>query len=299
MVCRIALVHFILFALLAISHADVIITAGYSNGTTDDDSLIFGDAVTGSARIGGVSSAISTLGASSAEQGARFYGAVSGRGTGGQSQTDEGIIQTINVTCIWTITAEEWETYDFDLSAELHGRLNILDDAADESGDLASLSSLNATLSLNGSPVADTLGLSGGSRSTAGSSTFNDTASQTLSGLSGNNTITLQYSGTTRATWLHAVFQNNRTANAALWGSDGTMDGDTFPDTFDNYATSTERTGDGLFVGGIATLASIPEPTALSLIGIGSGCMFFLNRKLRDRTGQRVGTPPERGARCF
>jgi hypothetical protein len=158
--------------------------------------------------------------------------------------------------------------------------LNILDDNNDETGDGATLSSFDATLYLNGNQIVlDGLGLSGGSRTTVGNNSLNDTATQILSGLSGNNTISLQYTGTATATWKIAGIANNRTADAALWGSDGTMDGTgEFTDGFDNYSTSTARNADGLFVDGVVTLQSVPEPASVLMLALGGGLVALKRR---------------------
>jgi hypothetical protein len=269
----------ILIAVLPLSSLALTITRDSYSNTSDNGSVANGASVTGTALTGGASSSATIVGGSTSAMGARYYGAVSGRGVDNGSQQAQSLTQNISVSYTWAITAETWEVYDFSISTAFRGYLNILDDFSDESGDTASLSSLDAQLYLNGSQITlDQLGLSGGSRSTVGSSSADDTNSRALTGLSGNNTIELIYTGSATATWKIAGIQNNRTADAALWGANGIMDGDTFANTFDEYGTSIERTSDGLFVEGVATLQAVPEPASMLLIAIGGGLIALKRR---------------------
>jgi len=270
----------VLAATLPLTGSALLVSLSYSNNTTDNDSVSSGDALSGSSTIGATSSELTSAGTSTSAMGARFYGANSGRGVSNLTQQPRSISQSINVTVTWTIIAEDWEEYSFSLTPEFHAYLNILDDAADESGDSVSFTSLNGSLKQNGGTISDSLNLSGGSRGTAGSSTLNDTASQTLTGLTGNNTISLQYTGTATATWKIAGARNNRTADAVLWGVDGTMNGDVeFSDSFDNYSSSSARNADGIFVDGTVTLDAIPEPASVAMLGVASALGLFIRRR--------------------
>lgn len=269
-----------LTTLLPLTSSAIQVTASYGNNTTDNDAVSTGNALTSASAIGATSSELTEVGTSTSAQGARFVGANSGRGVNASSQSLSSISQNIDVSVTWTIVAEDWEEYSISLAPEFHGYLNIEDGANDEAaGDVASFNSFMTLLTVNGSSLVDTLGLSGGSRNVVGSSNLDDTASQLLSGLSGNNTIVLTYSSLSKAAWNSANFQNNRTADAALWGMDGTMDGDNaFTDGFDEYSSSSARDADGLFVDAVVTLDAIPEPATLGLIGLFGGGIFAIRR---------------------
>ena len=269
-----------LMALLPLTSSALLVTRSYSNLTSDNDSTTLGDANSITATIGDGFGTITTVGSSTAASGARFQGANSGRGVNAGGREFQSIAQAIDVSVTWTIEAESWEEYSINLTPEFHGYLNVEDGAGDEPGDMSSFSSFITLLTVNGSSLVDTLDLSGGSRNTAGSSNIDDTASQIISGLSGNNTIVLRYNGTSTARWdTGAGFQNNRTAIATLWGMDGTMNGDvSFTDGFDNYGSSSARNADGLFVDAVVTLDAIPEPATLGLIGLFGGGILAIRR---------------------
>lgn len=239
------------------------------NNVSDDDSVSTGDALDSYEHLTSTSATITTIDGS-AELGGRFYGANSGRGEWNLNQQVRTITQTISLSIEWAIEATEGETYSFTFDPELHALLNILDDNNGESGDLASISTLEATLWHNMETVADTLDLSGGSRSTAGSSTVNDTATQTFDNLTGTNVFRLVYTGSIVASWKIASFADNRTANAVLWGSDGTMDGGHYSDSFDEYSQEAQRLADGILLNATATNTTpVPEPAAFAgLLGL-------------------------------
>jgi uncharacterized repeat protein (TIGR02543 family) len=239
------------------------VNVSISRGLTisDNDSVDTGDAgYDTTPDVVGVSSASLTSEGQSAELGYRFSGYNAGRGVWNGVQAVRSITQSIDVYVEWTITATAGEIYSFSLDPELHGYLNILDDNNSEADDIAEISNFNATLTQNGSNIInDQLGLTGGSRDTVGSSNIDDAASRSFGGLEGVNTFRLQYTGSMLAAWKIAGFQDNRTANAVLWGRDGTMDGDSFAATFDNYATTAVRDADGLFVKGTVAVTSVPD----------------------------------------
>ena len=270
-------------ALLAVlpltSSALTVMRNSYSN-TSDSSSVANGASVTGTSLTGGLSSSVTEVGSSTSALGARFYGAVSGRGVWNGSQQAQSLKQDINVSYEWSITAEDWEVYDFSISSALQAYLNILDDSNDESGDGAILSNFDAKLYLNDGQISlDKLGLSGDSiYIKADSSSISNTASRVFSGLSGDNKIRLEYSGSATATWKIAGFQDNRTADAVLWGANGIMDGDSFADTFDEYSDSAERTSDGVFVDGVATLQAVPEPASVLMLVFGGGLIALKRR---------------------
>jgi hypothetical protein len=266
-----------LFSLLLIVHLSMPlaqaleISISRNISISDSDSVSTGDAGydTTPPVIGTTSATLDTA-AQSVEMGYRFTGFNSGRGVSNINQQVRSITQSIDVSVTWTLTSTvPGETYNFTLNPELHAYLNILDDNNGEASDESTFSNLDATLTQNGSQIPlDQLGLTGGTRTTVGSSTVNDTATRTFSNLTGNHEFTLQYTGSTTAAWKIAGLQNNRTANAVLWGQDGTMDGDSFADSFDNYSNSTARNADGLFVPATVELIVVPEMSSLVLASI-------------------------------
>lgn len=269
---------FSLVAFASTSLGAVVIEVSRSLSISDNDSVDTGDAgfAANPEVIGGTST---TLISPNQEGilGYRVTGFNSGRGVNNTNQQVRSITQTVNFWVEWNVSADAGETYSFTLTPEFHGFLNILDDSADESDDFAGFSNFAATLTVNGVTQADTLDLAGGSRATAGSSQVDSNATQTWGGLTGTNTIRLQYVGTVGTAWKIAGLQNNRTASAALWGQDGTMDGDSFIDSFDNYPNSTARVGDGFFIDATTTLTAIPEPAAC-LLSV-AGLALFLRRR--------------------
>jgi hypothetical protein len=256
----------------------------------DDDSVNTGDAGydTTPPVIGTTSASLDTA-AQSVEMGYRFTGFNSGRGvTNGifQSQSLDTITQNIDVSVTWTLTSTlPGETYTFTLNPELHAYLNTLDDSNSEPNDLSQISNFTAVLKQNGSIISDSLDLTGGSRTTVGSSTINDTNnSQTFTNLTGDNVFVLQYAGSTTTSFHTGTAQDNRTANAVLWGQDGTMNGDSFADSFDNYSSSSARDADGLFVPATVELIVIPEMSSLVLASLcmGSGLLLYIRRKYQN-----------------
>lgn len=252
---------------------------------TDDDSVTTGDALYDTTPdLMGVSSAQLSSEGQTASLGYRFSGANSGRGISNTTQQVRSITQNIDVSVTWILTSDSpGEIYSFTLNPSLNGYLNVLDEGAnEEANDESTISNFNATLSQNGNTFAlNQLGLTGGSRTSPGSSNVNDSASRTFANLSGDHTFILQYSGSTTAAWKIAGFQDNRTANAVLWGQDGTMNGDSFPDTFDNYATAADLDNDGLFVQATAELIVIPELSSLVLAGLAMGVAGLLGWRRR------------------
>ena len=258
------------------------INVSRSISVNDNDSVSTGDAgYDATPPVIGSTSAILDTEGGSAELGYRFTGFNSGRGVNNISQQVRSITQNITATVTWTLTEDApGEIYSFTLNPELHAYLNILDDSNGESSDQATISNFSATLKQNGGTISDSLNLSGGSRTTVGSSTVNDTNnSQTFTNLTGDHTFELTYTGSTTAAWKIAGFRDNRTADAVLWGQDGTMNGDVeFSDSFDNYSNSTARNADGLFVPATVELIVIPELSSLGLVGIAVAGFFFLFR---------------------
>jgi hypothetical protein len=270
-----------LLAVLPLSSSALVINTSSSNSTSDNDSTTNGDAGRGRSTIGSTGATVDTVG-NNAELGYRFTGYNAGRGVDNSGQQAEGIVQDVDVTVTWSIVAESWEEYSFKLNPEFHAFLNILDEGLfQESGDIVSVSGFSAVLKRNGGTVGNTLDLSGGSTGDRNATPLNvdDTASQLFSGLSGNNTFELRYTATITATWKLAGAQDNRTANAVLWGQNGTMGGDSFANNFDEYSISSEDPSeDGLFVPATVTLNAVPEPASVLMLLFGGGVIALKRR---------------------
>jgi len=260
-------------SLLPLTSPALLVSRSYSHTTSDNDNHVDEDASRTTTTIGATSATLSDVGNASGNMGYRFAGQA-------ESKVSQDIIQTINGTVTWTVTAEDWEEYSILLTPELHAYLNIEDNGADASGDSVSFSTLNAILRVNGGSVGDSLDMSGYTKTLAGSYNLDRTDSQTLSGYTGNNTFSLQYTGTLRATSAGGL---NYTGNVGLWGSDGTLGGEIGIATdWDEYSSTTAvATNDGLFVDANVTLDAIPEPATLGLVGLFSGGLFFIRRIFR------------------
>jgi hypothetical protein len=230
-----------------------------------------------SAAIGLASSSYTTLGAGGTI-GQRFRGSVSG-------QDGAGYSQTIDFTTTWTFTADAGFVYDVTLTPEFHGILLIRDNLADESGDNAIFSDFTASLEQNSTPVANTLDLTGGSRFTDGFTTVDDTATQSFLGLTGDNTFTLQYTGTISvASNFATFFGGDSTVSNARWGMDGTLDGSGTPFTasFFDYGSAEARDADGFFVDAAVTVTAVPEPSSYAaLTGLLALAFVTLRRRRR------------------
>jgi len=264
-----------LVAIFPLSGSALLVTRSYSNTTYDNDNDTREAGSTSTASIGVSSSTLSTAGSSSGNMGYRFVGQAAAHGTGFMSQY-------INVTATWTVTAEDWEEYSINFSPTLAAYLNIYDWSTDETDDKAVFPTLNSILNVNGSTVADTLdGLTGYTITTEGSYNLNRSDSQTLSGYTGNNIFSLQLTGTIIVD-AHAdggLF-DNPTANAVLWGQDGTLTDGPSP-TFDNYSTTAARDADGLFVDADITLDAVPEPASALMLALGAGLIGLIRRHPR------------------
>jgi hypothetical protein len=212
-----------------------------------------------SAAIGLASSSYTTLGAGGTI-GQRFRGSVAG-------QDGAGYSQTIDFTTTWTFTADAGFVYDVTLTPEFHGILLIGDESLPESGDNAIFSDFTASLEQNSTPVANTLDLTGGSLFADGFDTVDDTATQSFLGLTGDNTFTLQYTGTISVATNSGIGANS-TVSSARWGMDGTLDGSgtPFSASFFDYGSAEARDADGFFVDAAVTVTAVPEPSAAALI---------------------------------
>ena len=247
------------FASAAHGAVNVVVSTDNSGTTTLDKANREGRK--DSAAIGLASSSYTTLGAGGTI-GQRFRGSVSG-------QDGAGYSQTINFTTTWTFTADAGFVYDVTLTPEFHGILIIRDNLVGETGDNAIFSDFTASLEQNSTPVANTLDLTGGSRFTDGFNTVDDTATQSFLGLTGDNTFTLQYTGTISVASNFGTFVGgDSTVSNARWGMDGTLNGTGTPfnaSAFD-YDNAGPRDADGFFVDAGVTVTAVPEPSAAALI---------------------------------
>ena len=247
------------FASAAHGAVMVVVTTDDSGTTTVSNANSEGRS--DSAAIGSASTSYTTLGAGGTI-GQRLRGSVSG-------QDGAGYSQTIDFTTTWTFTADAGFVYDVTLTPEFHGALKIGDNLAGETGDNAIFSDFTASLEQNSTPVANTLDLTGGSRSTDGFNTVDDTATQSFLGLTGDNTFTLQYTGTISVASNFGTFVGgDSTVSNARWGMDGTLNGTGTPfnaSAFD-YDNAGPRDADGFFVDADVTVTAVPEPSAAALI---------------------------------
>ena len=249
-----------ILTLASAAHGAVSVVVSSDNSGTSTLSNANREGRKDSEAIGSASTSYTTIGAGGTI-GQRFRGSVSG-------QDGAGYSQTIDFTTTWTFTADAGFVYDVTLTPEFHGALSIGDNLADESGDNAIFSDFTASLEQNSTPVANTLDLTGGSRFTDGFNTVDDTATQSFLGLTGDNTFTLQYTGTISVATNSGILPGDNTVSNARWGMDGTLDGSGTPfgaSSFD-YDNAGPRDADGFFVDAAVTVTAVPEPSAAALI---------------------------------
>ncbi len=255
-------------AVLPMTGSALIVARTSADSISNNDGHADEDASHGRSHTG-TATEVTTVGGSSGNTGARFYGQA-------EAKVGQYITQTINATVTWTVTAESWEEYSIYFTPEFHAYLDVEDNGADASGDGITFSTFTAVLRVNGSTVGDSLDMSGGSRTTAGSSNLDRTDSQTLSGYSGNNTFSLQYTATVIA---DAAGGLNYTGDVGLWGSNGTLGGEIgIPADWDEYSSTSARNADGLFVDANVTLNQVPEPATASLMALVGGLGFLIRR---------------------
>jgi len=264
----IAFLVFIL-AVLPMTGSALVVSRSSTDSILNNDNHGDEDASHGRANTG-TAVEVTTVGNSTGNTGARFYGQA-------EAKVGQSITQTINATVTWTATAESWEEYSINFTPEFHAYLDVEDNGADASGDGITFSAFTAILSVNGSTVGDSLDLSGGSRITAGSSNLDRTDFQTLSSYSGNNVFSLQYTATVTA---DAAGGLNYTGDVGLWGADGTLGGEIgIPADWDEYSsTSATSSADGLFVDANVTLDAVPEPATAGFMAF-VGALGFLVRR--------------------
>jgi len=262
-----------ILTLASAAHGAVSVVVSSDNSGTSTLSNANREGRKDSEAIGLASSSYTTLGAGGTI-GQRFRGSVAG-------QDGAGYSQTINFTTTWTFTADAGFVYDVTLTPEFHGILLIGDDALPESGDNAIFSDFTASLEQNSTPVVtNTLDLTGGSRFTDGFNTVDDTATQSFLGLTGDNTFTLQYTGTISVA-TNGGIGGNATVSSARWGMDGTLDGSgtPFSASFFDYGSAEARDADGFFVDAAVTVTAVPEPSSAALIIVLAGFTFVGYRR--------------------
>lgn len=250
------------------------VTRSASHLTSDVDSHADEDAGRSGAYIG-VNSTVSSVGASTGNMGYSFTGHA-------EAKVGQTISQTINGTVTWTVAAEDWEEYSINFTPTFNAYLNVVDNLADSTADTVSFSTLLATLRVNGGTVSDSLDMSGLTRTTNGDSNLGRTDFQALSGYTGNNTFSLQYTATLLVTAGGGL--TTYTANAGLWGMDGTLGSELgVPADFDEYGYGTSGTAaaDGLSVDATITLESVPEPASALMLAVGAGLIGLIRRFYR------------------
>jgi len=202
----------------------------------------------------------------------------------------QGIVQTIDVSFVYEITAPNDVVYDITFSPEFHGILKIADNLADESGDGASFQALKAEL--NGSFIADLDLGSFTSRTTDGFTTADFVATgHTISGASGNNTFTLDYSvNLADNPILFEALSAGETGNVnfgdctqagAMWGQDSPLSPSSCSGSADflDYNSAANRAADGLFGAATVEITAVPEPGTLLLVGSGLAGLAVVGRR--------------------
>lgn len=239
-------------------------TVTRTNSTTDNDNSANEDADTSGSVTGSPVVLADVVSAT---------GSATTRGAGYAESFDQnaGIVQTVDYTGTFAVTASANVTYSITFNNALHGLLKIADELADESGDVASISTMAAVLKQDAVTIGDVLDLSGGSRSTAGSTNVDDTAAQTITGLTGSHTFTVRYTGSVTATSVGATLCANQTEAAALWGANGAFGAYcNAPADWDEYGSTAARDADGIFLGATVVITSVvPEPGTALLLGAG------------------------------
>jgi hypothetical protein len=244
------------------------ISATQVNSTTDNDNAAKEDATVTGAFTGGISSqTIADTVGNSATVEHRYAGSVVATDTG-------DITQTVDVQLTWTVTASPTVVYDVSFAPEFHALLKLFDELSDESGDNATAGLLSAVLTVNGSPVADTLDFTSGARTTDGTTDHDRTPSpHVIVGLSGTNTLVLSYTGTIEADGNDAALcTGNITHAAVMWGLSNSVVTpvcDPPASTYFTYTNSSVMAADGLFLPIAVTITAVPEPGTALLLGSG------------------------------
>ena len=261
-----------ILTLASTAHGAVSVVVSTDNSGTTTASNANSEGRKDSVAIGSVSTSYTTLGAGGSI-GQRFRGSTSSQNGGSYSQT-------IDFTTTWAFTADAGFEYDVTLTPEFHGILIIGHNGSNALNDNAIFSDFTASLEQNSVTVANTLGLTGGDRNIGGSTIVDDTATQSFLGLTGDNTFTLQYTGTISVA-SESGGGANSTVNAARWGMDGTLNGSGTPfgSGFFKYGTPEARDGDGFFVDAAVTVTAVPEPSAAALILAMAGFTFVGYRR--------------------
>lgn len=240
------------------------IGVSFVDNTTDNDSGA-NEQANSSAALSGSSPVVlaNTIGAT---------GSVSTRAAGftASQEQDGGITQSIDYAVTYTVTAPASVVYDITFSPEFHARLTNADQG-DVPGDSSSVSVLSAALSQNASSISDSLDLSGGTNTSPGTANVDSTATQNLTGLSGNNTFVLTYTGSVHTQSFDAVLCSGTTYNSVLWGMDGPFGPacSGSADNWDDYTVAAALDADGLFTPAAVTITAVPEPGTLLLVGAG------------------------------
>jgi len=232
------------------------------DSTTDnDDGTNNEDAASSSSFLTLSSYTIADTVSSSATIEARFAGQAAAAETNGDIQ------QSVDVSATYTVTPGVLgQVYSITFSPEFHALLK-LDSYGSPTDDGVTIGSLTGRL--NG-VINASLAMSGGSRTSDGSTNLDDSASLTLTGLTGTQSFIVRYTFSVDADGNVGSLDN--TFVAGLWGRDGTLNSGgitALDDNTDNYSSTSARDADGLFLPATVTITTVPEPGTLLLLGAG------------------------------
>jgi hypothetical protein len=183
----------------------------------------------------------------------------------------------------FTVSSAPFILYNVIIDTSRLGNINRVDDGTGgATGSVGAVTGrvngiINATLGLGGVSLAQ-------GTNNANTNINQTTSTLTLSGLTGTNVITLDFSWTSAVNSTCSGFLCSTTGNdeiAVRLGMTGTGSG-TPGTTADDYPGSPSRNinNDGHFVG-IKALVTVPEPGTLSLLGLGLGSLAVLRRRAR------------------